>query len=312
MVVGAAMLAVTVASAIYQGMSSASAAKAQARQAADWAAYNAAMARSVGERNAKASIAFATFNAGLQRMGATAEAAALQARAKYNAGIRLQIAEYNAKQIEQEVPLIWDQAELDTFNLGQQIDAISGANRAAYGASGVALDIGTPVDVETDIRTQEALEAFVVRHNAQIATARIVDAAAKSRWEGQVEAATILHEGTVQGSLAMVRGNLGAMGTLMQGYYDASVGRYNTAAKASGIEFQGSYQQNYYDDLATKYYVDTAFNVGQTAVQWYAKNYTPGSPPENNPIYGYKPSALYAQNPAAYRAISGYGSSVLQ
>jgi len=271
-----AMVAVTAASAIAQGLMSSSAAKANAYNAQEWAEYNAAVARQVGKTNALATAQFAQLNAQMLMMGASAEAAIANQVAKYNAGIRLQISEANAKAFESEIPIIWDAANLDTFKLEQEIDQISGANRTAYGFANVRLDEGTPLQAEISLRTQEAMDAFVIKHNAQIAVARMVDKASMSRWQGKVEAGQILYEGRMSGATSLMRGTLAAGGVMAQGMYDATIGRYNAGVESRQLLSAGFYQSKAYDAEATRALVNTGFKVGTAVASYYGRTYTPG------------------------------------
>jgi hypothetical protein len=268
-------VAVAVGSAIYGAVSSSQANKRNARLSSEWAQYNAAVAQGVGRANAQAANDFAAINASMVMMGAQAEAAIAAKTAEYNAGIRLQVAEYNARMIEKEIPLIWDQANLDIFNLGQEMDQLVGANRAMYGASGVRLDEGTPLDVEVSNRTQEAMEVAIIRHNADVAAARLVDQAAMSRWEGTVEAGQIMYEGRMSGALSLARGTLQAGGMLAQGSYDSAMLKYNAAVNSRRMTIGGRVKAADYRAAGDRALVDGLFNATSKGVQAYAATYRP-------------------------------------
>ena len=269
------MVAITVASAIYGAVSTSQANKRNAQLTNEWAQYNAAVAQGVGRANAQSARDFAVLNASMATLGAQTEAAIAVKAAEYNAGIRLQVAEYNARMIEKEIPLIWDQANLDIFNLGQEMDQLIGSNRAMYGASGVRLDEGTPLDVEISNRTQEAMEVAIIRHNADVAAARLVDQAAMSRWEGQVEAGQIMYEGRMSGALSLARGTMQAGGMLAQGSYDSAMIKYNAAVNSNQITWGGKIKAADYRAAGDRALVDGMFNAASRGAQAYAASYRP-------------------------------------
>jgi hypothetical protein len=271
------MGALTIGAMIYQAGTSYAANKKNARLSSEWAQYNAAVAQGVGRANAQAANDFAAINAAMVMMGAQTEAAVMTKMAEYNAGIRLQVAEYNARMIEKEIPLIWDQANLDIFNLGQEMDQIVGSNRAMYGASGVRLDEGTPLDVEISNRTQEAMEVTIIRHNADVAAARLVDQAALSRWEGTVEAGQIMYEGRMSGALSLARGTLQAGGILAQGSYDSAMLKYNAAVNSRQITMGGRIKAADYRAAGDRALVDGFFKAVSKGAQTYAAGYTPSA-----------------------------------
>jgi len=273
------MVAVTaiiaVGTALYSAFSSYSANRRNAKLADEWAQYNAAIAAGVGRANAQAASNFANVNAAMVMMGAQAEAAMASQMAAYNAGIRLQVAEYNARMIENEIPVLWDQANLDIFNLGQEMDQLVGSNRAMYGASGVRLDEGTPLDVEVSNRTQEAMEVAIIRHNADVSAARLVDQAAKSRWEGQVEAGQIMYEGRMSGALSLARGTMQAGGILAQGSYDSAMLKYNAAVNSRQITMGGRIKAADYRAAGDRALVDGLFHSASQGASMWAASYKP-------------------------------------
>ena len=85
------------------------------------------------------------------------------------------------------------------------------ANQAA---SGTLMGVGSNAQVLIDQKTQEELDKFIVKHNADIQASRIQNAKAQNLWLGEMEMLKIGYEGQVSAGVAQANANLQAMGTL--------------------------------------------------------------------------------------------------
>lgn len=100
---------------------------------------------------------------GLGILGKVQESKATSASAKYNS----QIAENNRILAERNRNDALERGKDDELTFRRQIAGLKGSQRAAFGASGVTLDSGSPADVLTDTAVLGELDALTVRQNAQ-------------------------------------------------------------------------------------------------------------------------------------------------
>lgn len=100
---------------------------------------------------------------GLGVMGNIQESKAASQAAKFNA----QVASNNQVLAERQQKDALERGKEDELNLRRQVAGLKGTQRAAFGASGVALDSGSPADVLTDTAVLGELDALTVRQNAQ-------------------------------------------------------------------------------------------------------------------------------------------------
>jgi hypothetical protein len=223
--------------------------------------YNAQHAVQVARYNASVARTVATANAGLALMGATASSQATTAITDYNARLQRAVSEYNASLLEDDAELIWQASELDVFQFERAAQVMRGAARAAYGASGVVLDISTdtPSQVMLDMETEAALEVAIMRHNADIQAGRLLNAAAQSRWEGQVMANKILYEGYTSASLTMLQGAMGAAAELGLGYIQANQIEWQGARQAENILRNAWWGSEQYKQQGQQQLVDGLF-----------------------------------------------------
>ncbi len=186
---------ISAASSIFGGISSSRAARAQADRARQFANYNAAMQIEWGRQQATAIAAASMFNMQMALMANQFNKAATEKISSYNADLIRAVSEYNAKVYEYKTAEVYDALELDQLLVHNEARQQQGSAIAQYAASGVIIDEGSPATVLADMRTQEELTKFILEHNADTEVTNLLNAAAKSRWEGEAEARRILFEG---------------------------------------------------------------------------------------------------------------------
>lgn len=96
---------------------------------------------------------------GMQIYGGYAQGKAQQAQANAEASMM----ETNATYYEQQAEAARESALWDEKVLRERVAAVASEQRARYGASGVALDEGSPVDVMMETITQGELDAIAIR-----------------------------------------------------------------------------------------------------------------------------------------------------
>lgn len=79
-----------------------------------------------------------------------------------------QLAEYQADQMEYQANEAKRLGEKEEKEHRKDIERLKGAQRAAFGASGATVDIGSPEDVLADTAYQGEKDALTIRHNAAL------------------------------------------------------------------------------------------------------------------------------------------------
>lgn len=74
----------------------------------------------------------------------------------------------NAMLVEQNAKYSRAKGELEAQRLHRIGLEVAGSQRAAFGASGVSVGTGTPVDVVTDTFTRSDIDASMARYNAEL------------------------------------------------------------------------------------------------------------------------------------------------
>lgn len=147
---------------------------------------------------------------GGQQQAASAESAARVQQANAAA------AEYNAQLAEQNAQIARDQkaAATDTFN--RQTERTIGKTIAAYGASGVQTDVGSPLDVLADTARLAELDKLTLQYNYDLKIRDYMNQAALNRMNAAngVAAASTYASAAPMYSTA---GTLNAIGTGLTG-----------------------------------------------------------------------------------------------
>lgn len=116
------------------------------------------------------------------------------------------IAEINAKQAENQALSIQQQAQLETENHRRRVRQTLSAQRAAIGASGVALE-GSPLLALEETASEGEFDALTIRYSSQVGEAQARSRAAAER---------------MQASGFRTNGYMSAASTLLYGGYKAS------------------------------------------------------------------------------------------
>lgn len=258
------------AAAIFQSMSASDAQAKNAEISEEWAYYNAAQAQKAAEFNASAIESLAEVNASLIYTSTENSAMIVESLARYNAAIRVQVAEYNAQLLEKEAALVWEAQELDQVLYAREAERTIKDLRAQFASNGIEITNGSPLDYIVDQATQAKLEAFIIRHNADIEMTKLLDAAALSRWEGEMEAATIIMEGQMSALSTRTQGQLDASAVTIQGAYDAAMARFTGEIQESSILQEGLWNASQYSQAATQTLISGLFSGISSGLQSYS------------------------------------------
>lgn len=205
--------------------------------------YNADMVLQAGQANAAMIAGLAGANAAMTMAAAKFNIEIGSQVDQYNAQLRSFLGDFNASLLENEAQLVWESAELDLLQMEQQFARDLGTMRVNYGKSGVLMDQDSPLQAQIDAQTQHELDVMIVRHGADLQAKKLQDAAARSRWEGNVEAQSIMYEGFMNNIMQFGQATLTAAGQVVQGNANAAMTMYNSQIQANQILVGG--QQDY-------------------------------------------------------------------
>jgi len=208
-----------------------------------YAQYNADMVLQAGQANAAMIAGLAGANAALTMAAAKFNIGISSQVDQYNAKLRSFLGDFNASLLENEAQLVWEAAELDVMQMENQFARDLGTMRANYGKSGVLMDQDSTLEAQIDAQTQHELDVMIVRHGADLQAKKLQDAAARSRWEGNVEAQSIMYEGFMNNVMQFGQAALTAAGQVVQGNANAAMMMYNSQIQANQILVGG--QQDY-------------------------------------------------------------------
>lgn len=212
---------------------------ADAKVAKIYSDYNSVQQRLAGFANAKAITDIATLNAGLIMQAASFNNTLQQQVDLYNADLQSFLGDYNASLLESEAQKVWEAMDLDLLQMNQVFERDLGSIKVGYGASGVLMNQDSPLLAQIDAKTQFELDKMVVRYNADTNAQRLLDAAAQSRWEGNVAAASILFEGQMNSLANYGNAALNAAGIVAQANIDAGTTIYNSGVAATQTSLAG-------------------------------------------------------------------------
>jgi len=150
-----------------------------------WAAYNNQMSYRTTMRNLEASMAITDMNVNARMAAARMDANSQIAVAEYNMSLIATTTDYNNSLLAADLRRVWKASDLELEQLEMYAARERGSIEANQAASGTVMGEGSNADVIIDQKTLRAMDAAIIQHNADIATADILNSMAKSTWEGQ-------------------------------------------------------------------------------------------------------------------------------
>lgn len=208
--------------------------------AGSWSRYNAQMGYNNTLGNLRSQMHLSKFNAALSMRAGSAAASAAAGAASYNAQMIHSTALYNDSLLEEELRLMWSGSELEIEQIEKQRARERGDIIATQAASGTVIGVGSNEDVIVAQKTQEAMDAFIVRHGADLQAAKITNARTQGLWQGQAQIAKVLYEGRLGAASAMNNAKAQAAGGLAQaaigGLATLTSARYRLKAEMAGAD----------------------------------------------------------------------------
>jgi len=255
--------------------------------------YNAIQMNRAGQINAAAIRGAAAANASMI-MGAAGFNIENQFRLdSYNANLKSFLGDYNASLLEDEAALNWEASELELEQMENVFAREFGQLQVGYGASGVMMNQDTPQQVQIDAQTQHEMDVMIVRHGADIRSKKLLDSAARSRWEGNMAASSIMFEGLMNAAGTAGNALLNAAGVQTQGGINANMMAFNASVGANQTSMAGIFQHESWKSQDRQALASGLFQAGTAAGTAYSKTpsvnkttTTSGAPYRNAPAYG--------------------------
>lgn len=248
-------------------LSGAASKTAQNKSQAAWNSYNANMQYGTDMTNVMSQLALAKVNASIAMQQSVVQQKAIKGTTELNSKIIYETTLYNDALYEEELSMLWDSVGLDLKQLENQRAVERGGLVAQQGASGTVIGEGSNEDVVVHQKTQEAMDAFIVRHNADAKAASISNARAQSMWQGDMQIKKTLYEGAVNMTVASANGQAQAQGAMISAQIGATAGAYSAGqrwqAGSQGASMtQSMNQQQINSNMASGLFGAAASGVG--------------------------------------------------
>jgi hypothetical protein len=190
--------------------------------------YNTIQGYQVSMANIASSVSLAQMNAALMMGLSDQKSLVTRKTAQYNADMIRATSSYNDLLYEEELADVYESLDLDLETLHLQRARERGAIEAAQSASGVLMGQDSPGDVIIDQMTMEAMDSFIIQRNADKKANQILNARARSAWEGEMTAEKIIWEGDVEAMSSSMSTRAQAAGSLIEAGITAGANRLSS------------------------------------------------------------------------------------
>ena len=233
-------IAVAAGSSMLGGYLNSQATESNANASQTAALTNANSVKNTGILNATMIGNLGKYNANLQMASSRVASDSLLAVARYNAGLQQSVSAFNISLMENELPLLMDQYELDSLHIKQERAREKGSIIATQAASGTVIGIGSNAEVVIDQETQAALDQTVLRHNLDITTTNLLNSISSQKYTTQMAIEKTMFEAQVGSYNTLTQGRMNAMGTMGQTLIDRNTTLANAEANAGTLISQGN------------------------------------------------------------------------
>ena len=268
--------------------------------------WNASMGYSTALGNIQASNMIGRFNAQAAVQAGRISAQAYMMGAEMNADIIRATAQYNDSLLATEEEQLWDALELDVDLMRNERLRERGTMLAIQSVSGTVMGTGSNADAVTDQMTQEALDLFVMRHNADIGAADLLNARAQGLWEADMQAKKVMWEGQLAAITTQANANMGAASQLATTAISGAANLISATNARDSQMASGSLQYAQNNMQAQSNLVTGLFGAAQQGVAAFYAGRTP-SPTQTTDL---SKTAIGASGPAAYQspAVKGFNT----
>jgi hypothetical protein len=271
------------------GIISGGSADSQATRARDIQLWNTQQQYNQTNSNLATQSVLSMYNAGLSLLQGEVEASRELSTAYFNANLIQATTEYNNNLLDNELALLWDKVELDINLLGQQRARERGEIRAVQSASGVVMDYGSYADIMVDSRTQQALDEFIVRHNADVTASKIENTKAQNAWKGTMEAIKVAWEGEKAATISRTNSQLQAQSIMFSGAMNYMSGSQTAMNKWNSNMIGIDNNSIAYSQQNTANMVNGLFSAASKYASTYGSDYVPDAKESTASVssYGY-------------------------
>lgn len=202
-------------------LSSAASASKQNKQQLAWNNYNSTMDYNTAMGNISSQLMLTKANVGFLQQAEAIEQQRLKSTAEFNSATILSVASFNNSLLDREEELMWEGLDLDLSVLHAERAREKGEIIAAQAASGTVIGEGSNADVVAAQMTQEALDASVLRHGANIQASRLLNSKLMNNYNANMEYQKIMWEAQMGSYVSQSNTNLQAMGMITEGVISA-------------------------------------------------------------------------------------------
>ena len=268
--------------------------------------WNASMGYSTTLGNIQASNMIGRFNAQAAVQAGRISAQAYMMGAEMNADIIRATAQYNDSLLATEEEQLWDALELDVELMRNERLRERGTMLAIQSVSGTVMGTGSNADAVTDQMTQEALDLFVMRHNADIGAADLLNARAQGLWEADMQAKKVMWEGQLAAITTQANANMGAASQLATTAISGAANLISATNARDSQMASGSLQYAQNNMQAQSNLVTGLFGAAQQGVAAFYAGRTP-TPTATSDL---SKTAIGASGPAVYQspAVKGFNT----
>jgi len=197
--------------------------------------------------------------------------------ARYNADLKLIIGEYDAKLQEDEAYNIWKANDLDVMQKEQEFSKQMGLTEVHQGASGVIMGQDSMLDVLVDQQIQNDLDLMVIKHSADMQAQKMLDGAARSRWDGQMAADQIMYEGQVNSQATLVNASIQNSTALAQAKINIGMMEHNALVSSQRTWYEGQMGFTSHTQQGQQQMTSGMFQAGSTMMSGYTNSKQPAS-----------------------------------
>jgi len=190
--------------------------KSQNERQLSYNAYNTVEGYKVSMANIDSAMTLGKMNAMMLMNAAELKTAANSKAIAFNADMIRATTAYNDLLYEEDLSRLWEDAGLDQQILHLERARERGAMEATQAASGTLMGQDSNADVIADQMTMEALDSFVIQRNADSKAKDILNARARSLWEGEMSIRKIMWEGELDNYVTTSNARSQAAGSMLE------------------------------------------------------------------------------------------------
>jgi len=230
--------------------------------------------------------------------------------AEFNMDLQKQATEYNTALLMDEIPKLMQQRDLSILHIQQEGARKEGSIVAYQGASGTLVSSGSNQDVLIDSRTQQLIDEQVVMLQHQWNVDAVMDAIAKSEWEGQMAIDKMAFDANQQMKTMTNQAAIAAFSILSDSTMQMFSEMNNTYHNYQSILWQGASQAATYESAgqaeATKGAIKAGSSLLSSALTYGSSMFAGGLTSEMPSFSSGIMSNIASEKGSVFEALSNY------